>query len=150
MNVILICQCRPQVFEFCHLFKRFISCPYILLPSSFPTKILYAFLISLMCATCPIHIILHDFITLIISSGGYKLMKIFVMLFCTFFCVWYLSTPLSTLVSNTFLESTQLLYFVWLSKNPKRNTIFRTYQGQFFHTARNNVSRHDSVIRTSL
>jgi hypothetical protein len=30
MNVILICLCRPQVFEFCHIFKRFISSPYIL------------------------------------------------------------------------------------------------------------------------
>jgi hypothetical protein len=35
-NVILICQCRPQVFEFCHIFKRFISYPYILVLSWVP------------------------------------------------------------------------------------------------------------------
>jgi len=44
-----------------------------LFPSCFPTKILYAFLISSMCATCPIHLILLDLITLIIFGEVYNL-----------------------------------------------------------------------------
>jgi hypothetical protein len=31
MNVILICLCRSQIFEFCHIFKGYISNHYIML-----------------------------------------------------------------------------------------------------------------------
>jgi hypothetical protein len=44
-----------------------------LLLSGFPTKILYAFLISPMRATDPTHLILFDLITLIIFGEVYKL-----------------------------------------------------------------------------
>jgi len=44
-----------------------------LFPSGFPTKILYAFLICSMCATCPIPFILLDLITLITVDEAYKL-----------------------------------------------------------------------------
>jgi len=43
-----------------------------LFPSTFPTKIVHAFLISPMCATC-LDIILLDLITLIIFGEAYKL-----------------------------------------------------------------------------
>jgi hypothetical protein len=41
--------------------------------SGFPAKIFYAFLISPMRATCPTHLTLHDFITLITFDEVYKL-----------------------------------------------------------------------------
>jgi hypothetical protein len=46
--------------------------PYSRFPSRFPSKILYAFLISPMLATCPANLIL-DLITLIIFSEAYRL-----------------------------------------------------------------------------
>jgi len=42
-------------------------------PTGFPTKILYAFLISLTCAAYPAHPILLNFIILIIPGEAYKL-----------------------------------------------------------------------------
>jgi hypothetical protein len=45
----------------------------VLLPSNFPTKIFYLFLISTIHATCPAYLILLDFITLIILCEEYKL-----------------------------------------------------------------------------
>jgi len=44
-----------------------------LFPSGSPTKLLYAFNIFLMCAVCPNHFTLLDFITLIIFGEAYKL-----------------------------------------------------------------------------
>jgi len=49
--------------------------PSDLLPSGFPTKILYGFLIATMRATCPIHIMFLDFITLIIFGEEHKLWR---------------------------------------------------------------------------
>jgi hypothetical protein len=46
--------------------------PSLLFPSGFSTKILYAFLISTMYATCSTHHILLDLISPIISGEKYK------------------------------------------------------------------------------
>ena len=43
-----------------------------LLPSGFPTKTLYTLLSSPICATCPAHLILLDFITRTILGEEYK------------------------------------------------------------------------------
>jgi len=60
MNVILICCDRPQVFELCHIFKRFISYPYILVLS-------WVRMTSVQCTEMPIIIII---IIIIISSSS--------------------------------------------------------------------------------
>jgi len=44
-----------------------------ILPSDFPDKILYAFLMSPIRVTCPVHLIIIDLITLKIFCGVYKL-----------------------------------------------------------------------------
>jgi hypothetical protein len=46
-----------------------------ILPSGFPINILYAFLLSLICDTWHAHLILLDFIILIILGEEYKLLS---------------------------------------------------------------------------
>jgi hypothetical protein len=46
--------------------------PSCLLPSGFPTKILYEFLTSPMFATCPAHLVYVDFVILLIFGQNYK------------------------------------------------------------------------------
>jgi len=67
-----------------------------LFPSSFSTKILYAF-ISAMHVTCPAHLILLDLITLI-NVEKCKVVKLIIQ----FFSLLGLNILLSTLFSSTF------------------------------------------------
>jgi len=50
-------------------------------PSGFPTRILYAFLISPLCATYPTHLTLHDMITLVKFGNctSIEVMKLLIM-----------------------------------------------------------------------
>jgi hypothetical protein len=63
-----------------------------LFPSGYPAKILYKFLISPMCATCPVHLIFLDLITIILS-GEHKSLS-------SSLC-YYLQPPVTTSLSLT-------------------------------------------------
>lgn len=45
----------------------------VVVPSGFPTEILYAFIISAMCAPYPAHLVRLDFLTLIMYVEEHKL-----------------------------------------------------------------------------
>jgi hypothetical protein len=72
-----------------------------LLPSDFPTKILYALLISLMRVTCPAHLILLHVITLIIFGEARKLWSSSV-----FVCVCARARTLLCKYANTYYTLT--------------------------------------------
>ena len=79
--------------------------PSALFPSGFPTKTLYASLLSLVCATCATHLILLDLITQIIFGEEYRSLGSLVL--CSFLHSLHLSllgpnSFLSTVFSNTF------------------------------------------------
>jgi hypothetical protein len=61
-----------------------VSC---LFPSGFPTKILYEFHISLIQVTCLDHLILLDYVTIVMFCEEYKLWS---STLCYFFPVFYL------------------------------------------------------------
>jgi len=66
----------PPYFSKIHsniIFPSTASLPSGLFPSGFPTEILYTLLIYLLRGTCPAHIILLDFVTLIVFGESYKL-----------------------------------------------------------------------------
>ena len=75
-----------------------------LFPSDFPTKTLYTPLLSPICATCPAHLILLDFITRTIVGEKYRS---FSSSLCSFLhspvtlCLLGPNILLSTLFSNT-------------------------------------------------
>jgi hypothetical protein len=74
------------------------------LPSGFPTKILYAFLIFPMCTICSVHLVLLDLMTLIIFGKEYTLWSTSLCSFLAASRHLYLIVPntlLSTLFSNT-------------------------------------------------
>jgi len=72
-------------------------------PSGFPTRILYAFLIPHMCATCHIHLIFLDLITRIIFKEVYKLWSSSLCSFLQSSAICSVLGPnvLSILLSNT-------------------------------------------------
>jgi hypothetical protein len=49
-------------------------------PSGFETKVFYAFLISIMRATCPAQLILLDLITLIVFGEKYEVATVLMLI----------------------------------------------------------------------
>jgi len=66
----ILCLLRPILKLSSHLRLGLASC---LFPPSFPTKIFYEFLVSILRATCPTHLIFLDFITLLVFDEEYGL-----------------------------------------------------------------------------
>jgi hypothetical protein len=52
-------------------FNLRVGLPSGLFTSGFPTKISYGFLTSLMCTTCPAHLVLLNFMTLVVYGEAH-------------------------------------------------------------------------------
>ena len=93
----------PSQFQKIHL-NVIPPLPRDLFPSGFPTKILYATSLSLIRATCPVHLILIDLMTRIILGEEYRPLSTSLCKFPYFPVTSSLSGPnilLRTLFSNT-------------------------------------------------
>jgi len=94
----------------------------------FPTTTLYAFLVSLVCATCSAHLILLVFIAVIIFGGKYKARRS-----CEIFSYCFLLRP-NIFLSPLFLNTLSLCYSLnvkdlpWLDTHMEKQAISASHQ----------------------
>jgi len=64
-----------------------------LFPSCFPTKTMYTPLLSLICATCPVHLIILDLITRIIFCEQYRSLRSPLLVYSCTPLIWWSQMP---------------------------------------------------------